>query len=279
MSCRKLAFGWLILEATLLALPKHAAAAEDADACADAYELTQSAQRSGRLFEARKDARLCAAKCPSRLANDCNAWETRITAQIPSFVVQARGTNGAPLDVEVEVDGDPPMFTETGSIEAEPGPHRLVVRHSDLRVEARIDLVAGVRNQEVQVTVPDAVVIVPQLAPAPAPIPHHRVIPPWRWVVGGIGLATVATGGAVSISGEVLADQLGGSCAPKCTQSQADEVVQRWIIGGTVMGVGGVLFLTALLWPAQSAPPPSSGQGPAARLSLRPRIEGLEVGF
>jgi hypothetical protein len=282
MSCRTIVV-WLILGASLFARPKRVSAAENADACADAYELTQSAQRSGRLFEARSDARLCAAKCPPRLAKDCNAWETQITAQIPSFVVRARGADGAPIAVDVLIDGAPAAFTETGSIEVEPGPHGLVLFHSGVRFDAHVDLVAGVRNQLVEVTIADAPrpIHLPLSSLEPAPAPHNRAIPVWRWLVGGLGLATLAAGGAVSISGEVLDAQFRGSggCAPHCTQAQAEEVVQRWTIGGTLMGVGGAGLLFALLWPAPSPAEPPSGQGPAARVSLHPGWVRLEVAF
>ncbi len=281
ISSRTLAFPGLHLAASLLALPWPAAAAENADACADAYELTQSELLSHRLLDARKDARICVATCPPRLADDCSAWETRITSHIPSFVVQARSAEGAPLAVDVQVDGAPAALTETGSIEAEPGPHRLVVRHSGVSVEAHVDLVAGVRNQLVEVTIPDTAA--PVLPPSSAAAYRPPPTPFWRWLVGGLGLAPVAAGGAVSISVEVMADQLRGKppggCAPNCTPAQAQEVVQRWVIGGTVMGVGAVVFAAAMLWPAPSPAAPRSGRGLAARVALRPGWVGVEVAF
>jgi hypothetical protein len=286
MSCGRLGIGFVTLGGLLL-LPRHAPAAENADACADAYELTQSEERSGRLFAARKDARVCAAKCPARLASDCNAWETRITAQIPSFVVQARGADGAPVAVNVELDGAPATLMETGSIEAEPGPHRLVLIHLGVRVEAHVDLVAGVRNQVVRVTVADTAPTIPLSSPGTVgdtPKPRgvasaadDHSIHFWRWLVGGLGLATVAVGGAVSISGEVLNIHGPNGCAPHCSNAQADEVVARWIIGDTIMGVGGAMVLTTLLWPARRLAIP--GQGPAARVSLGPAKMRLEVTF
>jgi hypothetical protein len=248
---------WLTVWLGVLATPALAAAAENADRCADAYELTQSEQRAGRLFDARKNARICAAKCPHSLAGDCSAWEKRISAQIPSFVVHARGADGVPLAVEVEVDGSLVAPTESGSIEAEPGLHRLLLRHAGRTAEAHVELAAGVRDQLVEVTIADS----PPLAPAaPAPVPSPR--PPdqrssastWRWLVGGLGVATLAAGGAIAISGEVLAGQLRVSCKPHCTQAQANEVVQRWVIGDTMMGIGGAVVLGAILWPSPSSP-------------------------
>jgi hypothetical protein len=284
MFCRTISVVWLTLGASLLVYPKRVSAAEKADACADAYELTQSKQRSGQLFDARRDARLCVATCPPRLASDCSKWETRITAQIPSFVVQARSADGAPVAVDVLIDGVPAAFTETGSIEAGPGPHALVLVHSGVRVEARVDLVAGVRNQLVEVTIAGTPRPFLPALPEPAPAPHHRAVPVWGWLVGGLGLATLASGGAISISGEVLDAQFRGSggCAPHCTQTQAQEVVQRWVIGGTLMGVGTAISLAALfwLWPARSVGEPASGRAPAARFWLDPAGRlGLEVAF
>ncbi len=226
------------------------------------------------------------ATCPPRLASDCNAWERRITAQIPSFVVQARRADGAPVAVDVLIDGAPATFTETGSIEAGPGPHALVLVHAGVREEARVDLVAGVRNQLVQVTITGTPrPFVPPLSLSePAPAPHRRAVPVWGWLVGGLGLTTLASGGAISISGEVLDAQFRGSggCAPHCTQTQAQEVVQRWVIGGTLMGVGTAIALASLfwLWAAPSVGEPASSRAPAARIWLDPggRL-GLEVAF
>jgi hypothetical protein len=278
MSSPTHALARITLGVSLLAAPRFASATENADECADAYELAQSEQLAGRLFNARKDARLCTAKCPKRLATDCASWETRITAQIPSFVVHARGADGAPLAVEVQVDGAPAAPTETGAIEAEPGPHRLSIRRGRATVEAHVNLVAGARNQLVELTIADAPAAapVPAGAAAPGPADEPHPIPTWRWILGGLGATTVAAGGAVSLSGEVLYFQLQSSCKPHCTTAQGDEVMQRWIIGGTVMGVGGAIFLGALLWPSGASP---SGQSSRARITVGPTRVGLEVVF
>ncbi len=275
--------GLLTLGASL-GFARNAAAAENADACADAYELTQAQQKAGQLFEARKDARLCAARCPARLAKDCATWETKITAQIPSFVLHARGADGAPLAVDVQVDGAPPTYTQTGSIEAEPGPHRLLVRYGTTSVEEHVNLVAGLRNQLVELTIADSAPAVPPTAPPPdAPAPPRpeaeRHTPLWRWLAGGFGVAVVAAGGGVSISGEILADQLRSSCKPNCTQAQANDVVERWIIGDTMMGIGGAVFLAALLWPESRPSRPPLGKGPDARILVGPGSISWRVTF
>jgi hypothetical protein len=269
--------GFCLTFEALLALARPAASAENANACADAYELTQSEERAGQLLDARKDARLCAARCPRQLAKDCIEWEARISSRIPSFAVHAHGSDGAPLAVEVQVDGAAAVFTSTGSIEAEPGPHHLVLVHSGVPVEARVDLVAGARNQIVEVTIADTPPV--PVVSSSAREADHRPIPLWRWLVGGLGLATVAAGGAVSISGEVLNAQFRGSCAPHCTGAQADEVLQRWYIGGALMGVGAALSLTAVLWPGSPRVQRSAGSGPTAGVSLLPGWAALEGTF
>jgi hypothetical protein len=81
------------------------------------------------------------------------------------------------------------------------------------------------------------------------------------------------------MSGEVLDGQLYGSCAPRCTQAQAAVVVQRWVIGAALMGVGGAVSLTALLWPAPATAEPRSVPALAARVSVHPGWVGLEVAF
>lgn len=284
MPSRTRVAGWLTLMAVVSG-PELATAAGRADECADAYELTQSEQQAGRLLLARKDARLCAATCPPALASDCARWDSQIATQIPSFIVRARSADGAPLRVEVMVDGAPATLTDVGSIEAEPGRHRIVIRHAGTSVETPVELVAGVRNQPVEITIaeepPPAVpVSIRETTMAPAP-PEERPhgIPGWRWAIGGAGLATLATGAGVSISGEVLASQLRSECKPHCTQAQADEVVQRWVIGGAMMGVGSAMLLTALLWPSGSPASPRTGTGSTMRVSVRPSGVQLEGTF
>jgi hypothetical protein len=283
MPCRMRSAGWLMVVA-MLVTPHLGVAAGQADECADAYELTQSEQKAGRLLEARNDARLCATKCPAPLASDCSQWDTQITAQIPSFVVHARGASGAPLLVEVLVDGGAATFTDVGSIEAEPGPHRLLIRHAGTSMETSVQLVAGVRNQLVEVTIaetPPAVhASLSEPPSAPRPLEEHAPpVPGWRWALGGVGLAALATGGAISISGEVLASELRSECKPHCSQAQADEVVERWVIGGTVMGVGSAMLLAALFWPAGSSEATRTGRGSAPRVSVTPAGVVLEGTF
>lgn len=284
LSSRTRVASWLTFTA-VVTVPELVIAAGKADECADAYELTQSEQQAGRLLLARRDARLCAAACPPSLASDCARWDSQIATQIPSFIVRARGADGSPLSVEVLVDGAPATFTDVGSIEAEPGPHRIVVRHAGTSVETPVELVAGVRNQPVEITIaekppPAAPVSIRETTTAPAPSEERpQGIPGWRWALGGVGLATLATGAGVSISGEVLASQLRSECKPHCTQAQADEVVQRWVIGGTLMGVGSVMLLTALLWPSESSASPHTGKGSTMRVSVRPSGVLLEGTF
>lgn len=268
----------------VLMVPELGDAAEKADKCADAYELTQSERQAERPLQARKDARLCATACPSALARDCTTWEAQLAEQIPSFIVRVRGADGAPLSVEVLVDGAAALFTDVGSIEAEPGPHRVVIHHAGTTVQTPVELVAGVRNQLVEITIsetqPAPPASMPEAATKPlAPEERSHGVAAWRWALGGVGLATLAAGGGVSISGEVLATQLRSECKPHCSQAQADEVVQRWVIGGTLMGVGSATLLTALLWPSQSPASPRTGTASAMRVSVRPSEVLLEGTF
>src|SRR5581483_8804509 len=142
----------------------------------------------------------------------------------------------------------------------------------------------GVRNRVVEVTIaeatPPAVREAPASprAPSPVALDERPGVPLWRWVLGGVGLATLATGAGISISGEVLANQLRSECKPHCSQAQADEVVDRWLIGGTAMGAGGAIFLAALFWPAESAPARTS-RASAMRVSLRRSTVVLEGTF
>jgi hypothetical protein len=191
--------------------------------------------------------------------------------------------DGAPLTVEVLVDGTPATFTDVGSIETDPGPHRLVVRHAGTSVEMPLELAPGVRNRVVEVTIadgpPPVSAPVPPTARAPDALVEHRGVPVWRWVLGGVGLATLAAGGGISISGEVLASELRSECKPHCSQAQADEVVNRWVIGGTVMAAGGAFFLAALFWPADSSASPRASRVSGPRVSMTPSGVTLSGAF
>lgn len=256
------------------------AAGEEVNGCADTYELTQSEKMAGHLVNARRNARLCMGRCPARLARDCDAWEKNLAAEIPAFVVHAHDSNGLPVAVDVEVDGKPASVTELGTIEADPGPHALVLSHSGSRVEVHVDLTAGVRTQVVDVQIDEARTTPPPLSGAFASTQRDADQPsvsPWRWVFGGLGIASFAAGAAISISGEVLDVQLQNSCKPTCTQAQADDVVNRWVIGTSLMGGGGLVLLAALLWPAPKTTPKPAGA--ATSLVVGPSSINVEVTF
>ena len=72
------------------------------------------------------------------------------------------------------------------------------------------------------------------------------------FVLGGVGIASLATAGALAIKGHI--DRGGFShCAPVCDPKDVDAVRTTWLVAGVVGAVGAVsLGLAIVLWPKSS---------------------------
>lgn len=220
--------------------------------CADVYKNAQVQRKNGALKRARESLLVCVSdKCPSILQPDCTRWLTEVEAALPSVALAAKGPDGKDITaVRVTVDGQP--FSEAldgKSLSIDPGAHVFVFEHGS---EPPIEQTIMVREGE------KARVISVSWAKTPkteevgaAPMPEKRNAPVAAWVFGGVGLAGLATFGALGIHGMTRRSSLEDDCFGKCTQGQVDSIKSEFMFADIALGVGVVslgvsaaLFLT-----------------------------------
>ena len=272
-----------------LGLPR-AAHAGAADACADASEKGQHLRAAGKLREARAELLACSrARCPAIIARDCDLLLGEVEASLPSVVIIAHDGKGGDLtDVRVMVDGRPFVDRLDGtSVAVDPGKHVFRYEHAGAAaVEQELLIHVGEKNRPLQVTLgspPSSASPTPpslhassseRAVDAVAPVPPR----PARLaglVVGGVGIAALATGIATGLIGVNDYFHLKHTCAPGCApaDTHGDHVA---LVAGDVVGAAGIVALGIaagmLLWrPAETAPtvPTDSQRGSALALSAR----------
>jgi hypothetical protein len=253
--------------------------------CADVYKNAQVQRKSGALRRARESLLVCVSdKCPSILQPDCTRWLTEVEAALPSVALAAKGTDGKDITaVRVTVDGQ--LFSETldgKSISIDPGAHVFVFEHG---AEPPIEQTIMVREGE------KARVISVSWAKPTTPEPSTTTpkstggAPAGAWVFGGVGLASLATFGALGIHGMSRRSSLRDECFGQCKQSQVDSIKSELMIADVALGVGIVslgvsaaLFLTGGGSSEKNAEATST-QASTLRFSAAPQRNGGSVGL
>ncbi|MFO0612936.1 MAG: hypothetical protein U0414_10130 [Polyangiaceae bacterium] len=194
---------WMIVS-TLAALgaTAEARAAED---CAGLLAKMQDLEANGHLADARTTAEQCYGVCQSSTGANERVWGDTckkeldtLQATTPSVVFAVKDRDGNPTSqASVSLKGSP---TDTAgpitpnidgrSFYFDPGPHTLVFTLTNTPgvapIERAIQLKRGDRDVSVEVS----------FAPNAPPPPDNGGggIPAWAWAVGGVGLASLATG-------------------------------------------------------------------------------------
>jgi hypothetical protein len=262
------------------------ARADDKEACVEAYHGAQKLRAANRLLGAREQLIRCAqAPCAKFMTRDCTAWLAEVEARIPSIVPFVKDSSGAEIsDATVSMDGTVIARQLDGhAIDVEVGRHEFTFT---LAGGERFDLsyvvLEGQKAQRVGVTVPAPPpprAAGPEPAPpagAPAPAKPAVVEEPaasraanveseWSGrktlglVLGGVGIAGLATGGAAGVLAAWSAAAQKNDCASttSCanrTQAQTDHdsaataatvSTVALIAGGVFVVTGAVLFATA----------------------------------
>lgn len=222
--------------AAVLAASSLAEAADEK--CADVYRNAQVQRKNGALRRARESLLVCVSdRCPAVLQPDCTRWLTEVEAALPSIAFAAKGADGHDVAaVRVVVDGQ--VVTETldgKSLPIDPGSHALRFETAgEPPIEQTVVIREGEKARPVSVSwakapPPDA----PGLAPAKRSGP-----PTAAWVFGGVGLASLATFGVLSIHGMSRRSDLRDECFGRCEASQVDSVKTELVIGDVALGVG-----------------------------------------
>lgn len=243
---------------TLAIVPQTASAAEpekpaDRAMCADNYKNAQVQRKSGALRKARESLLVCVSdKCPSILQPDCTRWLTEVEAALPTVAIAAKGADGRDITaVHVSVDGQP--FTDSldgKSLPIDPGAHVFVFEHAgEAPIEQTIMVREGEKSRVVAVSWAKTATAETSTA---SPATTKSGPPALAWVLGGVGVAGLATFGVLSLHGLSRRSDLEDECFGRCAESKVDSVKTELVAGDIALGVGIVslgisaaLFLTS----------------------------------
>jgi len=227
--------------------------------CAQASEDAQLLKLKGQLVAARAKLLVCSNDaCPKVVKADCNGWLDEVDRATPTIVLGARDAQGKDLtDVHVSIDGVSVVDRLDGrSLPVDPGRH--VVRFDDGRDPPKEETVVvreAEKDRPVTTTLGAAIVVAPPpLPPPPTPSPlflrpTSRAPSVATWVVGGLGLATLAAAGIIGTASLVQRSNLYNSCgmAGTCSQSDVDAVYLMYDLAYGGAALGGALVVTSII--------------------------------
>ncbi len=232
-----------------VAAPASADGAEgDRARCAASYESAQVLRRGEHLEAARTQLLICASTCPERLVRDCAIWLRDVEALTPTVRLIARDPSGQEVvDALVTVDGRLVDARES-TVAVEPGAHVFrFERRGAEAAEVRVELHAGERERVIAVVLSASA---PPSAHASAPSASRTA----SYIVGGLGVAALATAGILAIKGDVDRSSLRESCAPGCDPARVDAIRTLWWTAAGIGAAGAIAVgLAVALWPRAPA--------------------------
>jgi hypothetical protein len=242
----------------VLALSSAAQAAPTRDECIKASEDAQLLRIKSQLVSARAKLLVCTNdSCPKLVKKDCGGWLDEVDHGIPTVVLGARDPDGKDLvDVRVTLDGN--LLTEHldgKAIAIDPGNHTLRFEANGHAHEEPIVAREGEKDRNVSVTLGEPKarppVVVAPLKPLDSTpeAPTSRAPSPATWVIGGLGLATLAASGVVGLFSLVQRENLYNSCgqAGTCQQSDVDQVYLMYDLAYAGAAIGGAFLLTGVI--------------------------------
>jgi hypothetical protein len=253
---------------TAFGAPAVAQATEhDKALCVDSYKNAQVQRKNGALKQARESLLVCLSdKCPSVMQPDCTRWLTEVEAALPSVSFAAKGVDGKDV-VSVRVTMDGQFLTDTldgRSINVDPGSHTVRFEYA---AEPPIEQTISVREGE-KARVVGVSWMRPRRLGAAETARNGSGRPAGAWVAGGVGVAALATFGALALHGLERRSDLEKECFGRCRQDQVDSIKTELTVGDAALGVGIVaLGVSAVLFLTSS----SSSTSPATRGTARHR--------
>jgi hypothetical protein len=243
-------------------------------ACVEAHTTGQSLAREGKLGDARKQFITCGREaCPGAIRKDCADWLAEATESQPSIVVEARDEQGKQTtDVKVYVDDVLVADALDGrAIEVDPGTHSFrYVSKKGSALDERVVILEGQKNRKLAAVFPRA----------PAP-PRPFRLPLLSLVLGGVGagaLGNFVFWGALGSSKE---GDLEDTCAPRCTQDDADTMHRHYLLADISLGLSVAAFGGAVVvaLTRQDDEAPADEGATRAELVVGPSSLGLRGSF
>ncbi len=228
------------------------------DECIKASEDAQLLRIKSQLVSARAKLLLCTNdSCPKLVKKDCGGWLDEVDHAIPTVVLGARDPDGKDMvDVRVTLDGNPLTEHLDGkAIAIDPGNHTLRFEANGHAHEEPIIAREGEKDRVVSVTLgepkarPPVVTPLRPLDTTTPDAPTSRAPSAATWVIGGLGVATLAAAGVIGTLSLVQRQNLYSSCgqAGTCQQSDVDQVYLMYDLAYAGAAIGGAFLLTGVI--------------------------------
>lgn len=255
-----LAFG--CFSATHVAHAEQPAGAQPADAqpataqpagsasasCETSYEQAQTERLAGHYISASSAALACSQiQCNQAIVRECMRLYESLQQDTPTFVFSARkAEGGALIEVKVEMDGKQVADKITGRVmPVDPGPHQFVfIDKTRGKIETTETARVGDHARVIEATFPDPnAKVVPAGAAAGgadtgAQKEKPKGVPAMTFVLGGVGVAGIATFAGLRIAAVGDYNHYNSTCSPECDPSKIDPVRTKFTMSYVALGVG-----------------------------------------
>lgn len=241
--------------------------------CAAAYEQAQVEMKSGHLGAARAQLVTCSGEtCPGWMVKQCLAWSDDVERNTPTVILEVKVDGEEQTSVQVALDGAPWLTEISGrALPLELGAHTLTFAVPGLPpVQKKVFLDEWEKRVRVEVAFAR-----PKPNAAPAPRVEYPV-PAGAWTLGGIAVASVATGAAIGVWANAYRSKLETSCRPFCSDSSVHALSARYLAANIAFGVGLASAAGAVVWYALR---PARLKAPAVGLVVLPTSGGARGAF
>lgn len=287
--CAALAVGcvpWLSLPAAhargadqgLLALP---ASSEFKLACSQSFEESQRLRNKSQYIAASDEILKCAnPKCGEALFDECTKIYGELQTATPSVVFAAHDSAGNELTrVAVSIDGQESLSQLDGKpVRVDPGSHQFSFSSDGYSaVEQTLLIRAGEQFRPINVTLPQkakAAAATAESSPPNVTASSSFEPPLASYVLGGVSVAALGTFAAFRLVGASQFKDLEQHCAPNCSQSEVDDVRQKYLVSDIALGIGAAAAVAAVTVYLVSS---SAERSPRAALQLAPTAHGLSA--
>ncbi|MEO8877696.1 MAG: hypothetical protein ABI461_19035 [Polyangiaceae bacterium] len=259
--------------------------------CAIAAEQAQRLKNDHKYREAHDQLLICTRSvCPSFVRSDCEPWLTEVEKATPSIVVGAVDESGADVvDVRVLIDGVSHAEKLDGmELPVDPGAHQFHFERTTAGfdpIEQQIEIHDGEKMRKVRVTFhahvdPAKAAAAAKAAEKPvAPPPPASSPPILGYVAAGVSLVALGAGGYFYLSAKSDIDDLKGSCAPRCKDSQVSPIDTKIIVSDIALGLGVVAAAAAAYFFVAHSHTTSTAARVGRLIVPAPSGSGLSIAF
>jgi hypothetical protein len=258
-------------------------------ACIAAFEEAQVRRNASQFLASQARLLACAKpECGEALLSECTQMYSELDSAIPSVVFSAHDSSTGidRSDVSVAINGKPTLEVLDGKpISLDPGDYTFTFTAPGTTTVTREVIVrTGEKYRQINVNLqaPE-----PIAAPAPAaslqPEPRETKgdrgregpgggLPTSSYVLGGAGVASLATFGVLRLIGAAEFNSMQKDCAPGCPRADVSNLELEYLVSNVALGVGLAAIAGAVVvgYAIESEEP----DAPDLALSVGPRGDG-----